>query len=725
MVSVPVTPGRLVQVQDEPQARFRYAESRNFVGRALEQSGSALSQIAENWDAVRAVEDTAAVKKYMVGATDEARDLMWTGDDPYFNRQGLDASNTRPEVEERLREIREKALSQVGNERQRNMLTAQLDNQFDGYLVDVAKHSISQLNVELDRQTDARLAGFREDAVRLYSDPERYADNIAGGLAEVNSRADRLGWSEERLDDEEQKFVSSVHNAVITGRLTDDDIDGAIGLLDKYRDDMTYNDVQAIEAKLQPAIQFRQAEDDALVALGAAPTDGPDEAPTPGVASDLYTQLKAIESNESGGKQFTASGEPLRSSAGAIGVMQVLPSTGPEAARLAGLAWDAERFHKDEAYNRALGQAYYKDMLRRFGGDPIKAAAAYNAGPGSASKGTGVNGAIARARKAGEPENWVAYLPAETRNYVAKFQKKTGDKAAAGSAERKWDLTAVYTDLEGRAKREGWTPERLERARQRIDERVKRDEMLQGRRENDEFEQALGAADALGDNFTDVSQIPNFERLSPDRRLQLRNMADANKKAVLAGSAPKANSDLAIALDVMATEEPQKFLQQDLRLIKPQVTPAEYAALQQKAAAIRAKPQQEVAFRGAISSTISMYATPEMNLDGKQNADRKRKVYNIMETWLRGHVKEGQQPTQSQLNEAMRFATGSIRKPQGGLKGYVFGGEKEIPRTDLPEFDVPSDVLTAFIRGYRAEHGGRSPTSEEIVTWWDKNKGRY
>ena len=724
MVSVPVTPGRSVQVQAQPRERFNYAESRNYFGRALEQAGGTLGQAAQDLDAVKRVYDTAAAKRLDVYAADRKREILWDGDDAFFKRQGLDAEDGRADLEKKFADLRADVLSRAGNDRQRRMLTDSLDRQFDESLTAAARYATGQSAAELERQSIARRSQFQQSAVALYNDPKAYADNIAGGLIELGSIADQQGWSDERLDDEEQKFVSGIHTATINGRLAADDVDGALALLGKYRDDMTFADAQAVEAKMQPAIQYRQAEDDALVALGAVPTAGPDDAPTPSVASDLYSQLKAIESNESGGKQFTASGKPLTSSKGAIGVMQVMPSTGPEAARYAGLAWDPKRFREDEDYNRALGAAYYKEMLRRFGGDPVKAAAAYNAGPGSARKGTGVNGAIAKATKAGEPDNWVAYLPAETKDYVAKFQRKTGAASSGGSSPRKWDLTAAYTALEDRAKREGWTPERLERARQRVDERVKRDEMLEGRQESEEWDRALGTVDSLGDAFTDVNQVPNYGNLPADRRLQLRNMADANKRAVLAGDAPKAGGDIATALEVMAIEQPEKFLSVDLREYRSQMTPGEYSSLQTKAATIRAKPQEEIAFRGAISGTISAFATPDMNLDGKKNEGRRAKVTGIMETWLRGHVKPGVQPTQSQLMEAMRFATGNIVKPATGIKGALFGGETETPRANLPVFDVPPDILQAFVRGYRAETG-RTPTDDQIVDWWDKNKGRY
>lgn len=724
MVSVPVTPGRSVQVEGMPQQRLRYAESRNYVGRAMEQAGAALGQASEDLIQIKNIYDTAAVKKLVNGVDEPAREMLWTGEDAFYTKRGFDAQEGLSAVESRFKELREQALGGTKNQRQRDMLTEVLDKKLGDHLVEASKHATDQFETEFEKQTFAQLVGFQQDAVRFVSDPEKYAEYIGAGLDELDTFAQRRGWSAERLDQEEEKFVSGIHASAITGRLTADDIDGAVGLFEKHRDDMAYTDVQAIEAKLQPAIQFRQAEDDALVALGSVPTVGPDESPTPGTAPGLSTQLKAIESNESGGRQFSAGGKPLTSSAGAIGVMQVMPGTAPEAARLAGLAWDEKRYREDENYNRALGQAYYKDMLRRFGGDPVKAAAAYNAGPGSARKGTGVNGAMARARKAGEPENWEAYLPAETRDYVAKFKRKTGAEAGdTGSAPRKWDLSAAYSTLEERAKKEAWTPERLERARQRVDERVKRDEMLEGRKDAEEWEGALGTVDSLGEGFTDVTQVPNFDRLSPDRRMQLRNMAESNRKAA-AGDGPTANGDLSVSLEIMAIESPDEFLKVDLREYRSMMTPGEFASLQKKAATIRAKPQEEAVFRGGIGGTISAFATEEMNLDGKKNAPRKAKVMGIMETWLRADVKPGVQPTQGQYLEALRFATGSVKKPQGGLKGAIFGGVKETPRTELPVFNVPPDVIQAIQRAYRAETG-RLPTDQQIVEIYEKNKGRY
>lgn len=132
---------------------------------------------------------------------------------------------------------------------------------------------------------------------------------------------------------------------------------------------------------------------------------------------------------ESGGQQFKADGSVVTSPKGAIGVAQVMPGTGQEAARLAGLPWDSVRFKNDPNYNLALGKAYYAQQVRAFGSIDV-AAAAYNAGPGK------VLSAQAKASKSGG--DWLSYMPPETQDYVSKVagQGAPQQSASAQSGNR-------------------------------------------------------------------------------------------------------------------------------------------------------------------------------------------------------------------------------------------------------------------------------------------------
>lgn len=119
----------------------------------------------------------------------------------------------------------------------------------------------------------------------------------------------------------------------------------------------------------------------------------------------------ALTKQESGGKQFNKDGTVVTSPKGATGIAQIMPTSGPEAAKLAGLPWDEVKFKNDTDYNETLGKAYLNQQIKDFGSND-KALAAYNAGPGATRK------AIATATREGNPDNWLSYLPEETRKYV-------------------------------------------------------------------------------------------------------------------------------------------------------------------------------------------------------------------------------------------------------------------------------------------------------------------
>jgi hypothetical protein len=119
----------------------------------------------------------------------------------------------------------------------------------------------------------------------------------------------------------------------------------------------------------------------------------------------LPTQI----ADESGGHQFDQQGKPLTSSKGAIGIAQVMPATGPQAAQLAGVPWDENRYKNDRDYNLQIGDAYQGHLNTIFNGHQLAATAAYNAGPTRVLR-----------LKQQYGDNWASYLPPETKQYVKK-----------------------------------------------------------------------------------------------------------------------------------------------------------------------------------------------------------------------------------------------------------------------------------------------------------------
>jgi soluble lytic murein transglycosylase len=105
------------------------------------------------------------------------------------------------------------------------------------------------------------------------------------------------------------------------------------------------------------------------------------------------------------------------SSAGARGLMQMMPASAKVAAKQANLPYRPDALLGDTVYNMQLGMNEYRVHLDRYGGSLILAAASYNAGPGNSRKCVAAYGDPRT--QAVDPIDWIEQIPfGETRNYV-------------------------------------------------------------------------------------------------------------------------------------------------------------------------------------------------------------------------------------------------------------------------------------------------------------------
>jgi soluble lytic murein transglycosylase-like protein len=119
--------------------------------------------------------------------------------------------------------------------------------------------------------------------------------------------------------------------------------------------------------------------------------------------------IRAVMARESGGHTLGNGGRPIRSRAGAMGLMQLMPDTYADLRRQYGLGADPYDPHD----NVIAGAAYLKWLRGRYGYPGLFAA--YNHGPGNFEK-------HLQGRSA---------LPRETRNYVAAVVASVGSRRTA------------------------------------------------------------------------------------------------------------------------------------------------------------------------------------------------------------------------------------------------------------------------------------------------------
>ena len=103
-----------------------------------------------------------------------------------------------------------------------------------------------------------------------------------------------------------------------------------------------------------------------------------------------------------------------RSAANARGLMQVVPATGAAEAKRLGLPWHGAETLYDADTNIAIGTAYLRKVLDRYGGKPYFAIAGYNAGPTPLQR-------WQSQRPGMDPDFWIETISyKETRDYVAR-----------------------------------------------------------------------------------------------------------------------------------------------------------------------------------------------------------------------------------------------------------------------------------------------------------------
>ncbi|MEJ1158560.1 lytic transglycosylase domain-containing protein [Prosthecomicrobium sp. N25] len=116
-------------------------------------------------------------------------------------------------------------------------------------------------------------------------------------------------------------------------------------------------------------------------------------------------------------RQESEFNQAIVSSAGAVGIFQVMPVTGREAAKKLGIPFDANGWRNDIRYNVKLGAAYVANLVSNYDGNYVMAIAGYNAGPGRIREWVQAYGDP----RTGDVDiiDWMERIPfSETRNYV-------------------------------------------------------------------------------------------------------------------------------------------------------------------------------------------------------------------------------------------------------------------------------------------------------------------
>ncbi|WP_455478496.1 lytic transglycosylase domain-containing protein [Bartonella sp. B10] len=111
------------------------------------------------------------------------------------------------------------------------------------------------------------------------------------------------------------------------------------------------------------------------------------------------------------------------STAGARGILQLLPTTAKELANKYSITWSPQKFHNDAGYNITLGAYFLSEQLERFNGSYILTLISYNAGSRRVEEWIKRYG-DPRRQSLDKVIDWIERIPyAETRNYVMRVME--------------------------------------------------------------------------------------------------------------------------------------------------------------------------------------------------------------------------------------------------------------------------------------------------------------
>ncbi|HEX8413181.1 MAG TPA: transglycosylase SLT domain-containing protein, partial [Sphingomicrobium sp.] len=619
------------------------------VGRGMQEIGGATVQFAQVKDQQERLYDDAAAKQGWNAYAEGSRSLLRMGDGAFYTQEGFNAGNALKPTEQALTKLRDDVRGTLKTERQRQMYDQAIGERYGVDVAGIHEYAGKQFKVEQNRQSEGVKINSANDALDHVDDPVMFGEYVATGVKAIDAQATAQGWAPETAKAAKANYVSSIHLRVADQRQTSDPV-AASAYAHEHRDEMTFDDRAKLERSLREPLTERAAVAilDAYPGAAAGVTPATPQ-PVPGGGTPMARMVAITAHSESGNRDFV-NGGVITSPAGARGRMQVMPGT----QRDPGFGVRPARDGSMEELAR-VGRDYLAAMTKRYPGDPAKAWAAYNAGPGNAEKGTGLAGGMKRAAAAGQPGNWLAYMPKETQDYVRKNVAMLGGagapSAAAGYTPAKDDLGAIYAYIEGQN-----LPFDVKKAAMaEADRRVARSDRLVERAEREASDAALTQIEALGDNFTSMNQIAADvrRRLSPEARIRLGERAEQN-------AMPKpidANGDAVVNMHQLANLDPEAFKKKDLRLYRANMTPAEYDQLATLQSSMIAKPSGSAEIsHSAIWKQISFYGRDlgvDMGPKAKGETDEKFKqrrgegmaLFSVMQNYLRTLTEGKRQPT--------------------------------------------------------------------------------
>jgi len=411
MPTVPTYNGAGVAPSSLPGGGFAATSAGNAQPQQMQQLGDAVTKSAGV--AANVVSDITMMANQV--RIDDARnklikseqDLTYPPETGFLARKGSAALDPDPlgrslpqQYGEQLQDKINELSAGLGNDAQRRVFAQQAAEIHTRFVGNVENHMLQEYRT-FGLETQQGTIKLAADAAKLnWSDPDTIGEQVKSAQAAVWKAGQISGEPANLTAAKIKETTSAIHAGVIQAALDNNNPAYALGYIESKKSEMTADDLLKANGLVKADVRARVATTTAQNAMTMLQSK---LAPT-----DTDQVLNITMQSESGGDR-DALGRFVPGQGRAKGAMQVMDATNVDP----GYGVTPAKDNSPEERVR-VGRDYMMAMVKNYGGDLSKAWAAYNAGPGK------VDEALAKSKKDGG--NWLALMPQETQDYVAKNQ---------------------------------------------------------------------------------------------------------------------------------------------------------------------------------------------------------------------------------------------------------------------------------------------------------------
>ena len=266
------------------------------VGRGLSNVGQGVADAADAMRQVNSLEAETVVRAGRNGYMREKDSIQYDPETGYLQKQGKDAIDGFPEYARQLGELRQKYSSKMTPEQQQLFARAVEPLEVDARRAGMI-HKGEALKKFVVEEASSGADNFKNEAIKSYNDPVSWGKYTTAGLVEIQGLGEKLGWSAEKLKQEQTDYLSDAHRLTAL-QIAEQDPVAATEYAVKHRDSMTAPDHLTLMRELLPRLGEATTRDAVSV---SASRPGAREFAAAGLPREAYSLLGVIAGTESPG----------------------------------------------------------------------------------------------------------------------------------------------------------------------------------------------------------------------------------------------------------------------------------------------------------------------------------------------------------------------------------------------------------------------------------------